>query len=314
MITEPISITRTPATICAFEKGTGNPMKSSESVFLDIRGLRYHCRCWGDGADPKLFLLHGWMDVSASFQFLVDSFRRPWRVIAPDWRGYGLSGRGGSDSYWFPDYFADLEAILGHFQPDGPVLLAGHSMGGNVASMYAGVRPQRVARLVNMEGFGLVESRPEDAPDRFARWLDQIEEGVQLRDYGSFDELAERLRASNSRLTSERALFLAQHWGMKSESGRVTLRADPAHKRINPVLYRLEEAKACWRAIKSPVLWVEGDSSQNAGALRMSPADRDSRKASFSNLVERIIPASGHMLHHDQPELLAAHIEEFLLR
>ena len=254
------------------------------------------------------------MDFSASFQFLVDSFRHPWHVIAPDWRGYGLSDRSGSDSYWFPDYFADLDGILAHFQPAGPVLLVGHSMGGNVAAMYAGIRPERVARLVNMEGFGIKDSRPEDAPSRYARWLDQIQKGTGLRDYGSFDELADRLRTNNSRLTPERALFLAQHWGMAGENGRVALRADPAHKMINPVLYRLEEAKACWRGISAPVLWIEGEKSQNASALRMSASDRDSRKASFSNLVERTIPESGHMVHHDQPELVAAIVEDFLLQ
>ena len=76
---------------------------------VDVRGLRYHCRCWGDAQAPKLFLLHGWMDVSASFQFLVDALRGDWQVIAPDWRGYGLSHWGGADGYWFPDYMGDLD-------------------------------------------------------------------------------------------------------------------------------------------------------------------------------------------------------------
>ena len=88
-------------------------MKPSESVFVDIRGLRYHCRTWGDPAHPKLFLLHGWMDVSASFQFFVDALRGDWHAIAPDWRGYGLTQWSGADSYWFPDYLADLDALLG---------------------------------------------------------------------------------------------------------------------------------------------------------------------------------------------------------
>ena len=254
------------------------------------------------------------MDFSASFQFLVDALRHAWHVIAPDWRGYGLSDRSGSDTYWFPDYFADLEQILAHFQPAEPVQLVGHSMGGNVAALYAGIRPERVARLVNMEGFGLNDARPEDAPQRYARWLDQLEKGARLRDYGSFDELADRLRSNNARLTPERSLFLARHWGMATAEGRVALRADPAHKLVNPVLYRLEEAKACWRRIAAPVLWIEGENSQNANDLRMSAADRDSRKAAFSDLVERIIPDSGHMMHYDQPERAAALIEDFLLR
>src|SRR5256885_13949939 len=119
-------------------------MKPSQSEFVQIRGLRYHCRCWGGERAPKLFMLHGWMDVSASFQFLVDALRRDWRVIAPDWRGFGLSEWAKSDSYWFPDYFADLDRLLEHFQADSPTTLVGHSMGGNVAAMYAGIRPERV--------------------------------------------------------------------------------------------------------------------------------------------------------------------------
>src|SRR5438552_12136411 len=72
-------------------------MKPSQSEFVQIRGLRYHCRCWGEALAPKLFMLHGWMDVSASFQFLVDALRGNWRVIAPDWRGFGLSEWAKSD-------------------------------------------------------------------------------------------------------------------------------------------------------------------------------------------------------------------------
>jgi len=258
-------------------------------------------------------MLHGWMDLSASFQYLVDSFAHSWHVIAPDWRGYGLSGRSGGDSYWFPDYFADLDRILASFQPAEPVRLVGHSMGGNVALMYAGIRPQRVERLVNMEGFGLVDSNPSDAPRRYVRWLGDIEKGARLRDYASFDELADRLCANNPRLSHERAAYLAHQWGMAIEDGRVVLRADPAHKLVNPVLYRLAEAKACWRRISAPVLWLEGEDSRNATALRMSPEDRDARKACFSNLVERMLPESGHMLHHDQPEAVAKLIEAFFL-
>jgi len=103
-------------------------MKPSESVFADIRGLRYHLRCWGDPQSPRLFLLHGWMDVSASFQFLVDALRGPWRVIAPDWRGFGQSEWTREAGYWFPDYYADLGALLDLYQPDGPAHIVENAM------------------------------------------------------------------------------------------------------------------------------------------------------------------------------------------
>ncbi|MGH8682076.1 MAG: alpha/beta fold hydrolase [Burkholderiales bacterium] len=286
-------------------------MKPSESVFLAIRGLRYHCRCWGDPAAPKLFLLHGWMDVSASFQFLVDALAGRWHAIAPDWRGYGLSGWSGADSYWFPDYLADLDALLAHWSPTQPAALIGHSMGGNVAGLYAGVRPERVARFVNLEGFGLPATDPSRAPARYAEWLEELGQPQRFRDYASFDELAARLRQNNPRLTPARAQFLAQHWGASSD-GRVVLRSDPAHKRTNPVLYRLDEAQACWRRVTAPVLWVEGGESETRARLRIAGAELEERKRCFSILTTRTLAGAGHMLHHDQPEQLARMVEEFL--
>ena len=108
-------------------------MRASESVFLDVRGLRYHVRHWAARGAPKVVLLHGWMDVSASFQFLVDELRGDWDVYAPDWRGYGLTDWGKSDCYWFPDYLADLDQLLDAIADQAPVHLVGHSLGGNVA-------------------------------------------------------------------------------------------------------------------------------------------------------------------------------------
>jgi pimeloyl-ACP methyl ester carboxylesterase len=288
-------------------------MKPSESLFLSVRGLRYHCRIWGEQGAPMLFMLHGWMDVSASFQFLVDAMRGRWRVIAPDWRGFGLTEWAKGGTYWFPDYFADLDALLDHFSRDAAVTLAGHSMGGNVAGMYAGVRPERVARLVSLEGFGLAGAGPEKAPERYARWLKELsDEPPGFRDYESFDALAERLRGNNPRLTRERALFLARHWGLAKADGRVALASDPAHKLVNPVLYRVEEAAACWEKVTSPVLWVSGAETEIPQRLKLTEADLAARKARFRRLTERVIPGAGHMLHHDQPEQLARVIEEFL--
>lgn len=289
-------------------------MKPSDSVFVEIRGLRYHCRTWGDPAHPKLFLLHGWMDVSASFQFFVDALAGDWHAIAPDWRGYGLTQWSGTDSYWFPDYLADLDRLLAHFSPGAAVDLVGHSMGGNVASLYAGVRPERVAKLVNLEGFGLPSAGPGEAPARYARWLAELGEPQRFRDYASFDALAERLCASNARLAPERARFLAQHWGKSLPDGRVTLRSDPAHKRVNPVLYRLEEAEACWRNVAAPVLWVEGAESESLQRLRRDRPSYDARLRCFATLRVHTVPDAGHMLHHDQPHALARIVEDFLRR
>ena len=292
----------------------------STSRHLPLRGLSHHVRGWGDAAcvspeRPPLVLLHGWMDVGASFQFLVDALRTPRLVWAPDWRGFGLTGSPpGDDTYWYPDYLADLDALLDALHPDGPVDLLGHSMGGNVAMLYAGVRPARVRRLVNLEGFGLPGTVPAQAPTRYAAWLDTLKEPQRLRDYASVEEVAERLRRNNPRLNPERAAWLAPHWARPGPDGRWVVNGDPAHKRPNPVLYRADEVLACWRRIEAPLLWVEGGSTDFARLWggRFSREEVESRMGALPPFERATIADAGHMLHHDQPERLAAIVERFL--
>ena len=295
--------------------------RPSRSRFAIIRGLRYHLREWGpaDGApERRLFMLHGWMDVSASFQFVVDALDAGWQVVAPDWRGFGLSQRAAADCYWFPDYVADLESILDAVQGDAPAHLVGHSMGGNIALLYAGIRPARVRTVVNLEGVGLRSTSPEQAPGRYAQWLDELKSGGSLRDYASVEEVAQRLQRNNPRLPAERAAFLAQHWAVPDGNGRFRVAGDPAHRIVNPVLYRLDEALACWRAIASPTLMVLASDTE---VLRHVAEGRDAalkelarRFAAVEGAEQATVENAGHMLHHDQPAAVARLIEDFLRR
>jgi pimeloyl-ACP methyl ester carboxylesterase len=291
------------------------PLRHSRSEFLMLRGLRMHVRHWGDVNAPKLFMLHGWMDVSASFQFIVDCLQRDWHVIAPDWRGFGLSERANADTYWFPDYLGDLDALLHQLAPDQSVHLLGHSMGGNIATLYAGIRPQRIARLVNLEGFGLANTVPAQAPGRYAQWLDELRNPPVMRGYASLAEVAQRLRKNNPRLTTERAEFLSEHWAAANAEGQWHILGDPAHKIVSATLYHTDEVLACWRNISAPVLWVEAEHTDMwrwMGPKEQVRAEIDRRMAVIPNLTPALIPDAGHMLHHDQPEKVAALIEDFL--
>jgi len=290
-------------------------MKPSRSEFLAIRGLRAHIRHWGREGAPKLFMAHGWMDMSASFQFVVDALEGDWHVIAPDWRGFGLSERSGADTYWFPDYFADLDAILDHYSPHAPVKLLGHSMGGNVASAYAGIRPARIARLINLEGIGLPATKPEQAPTRYAKWLDDVRTPPAMRGYASVQDVAARLQKTNPRLPDARAAFLAQHWAAQNADGLWDILGDPAHKMPGPLQYQAEEILACWRRISAPVLWIEAEHTDLwrwMGPKEQARLEVDRRLDQLQNVTKHMMPQAGHMLHHDQPVLLARMIEDFL--
>ena len=283
----------------------------SRSVHLQVNHHLHHVRIWGNDNWPRLFMLHGWMDHSATFQFLVDAFTRRYQVIAPDWRGFGSSDRN-NGSYYSPDYLADLDALLAHFSPRHPVNLIGHSMGGMIASLYAGIRPERVASLVSIEGFGMPDSQPADAPERYARWLEQKRSGMDFGPLTSLEMLVARMQRRQPHLTRERALWLAEQWTTTDPHGVLHYRADPKHKMVNPVLYRLEEAKACWRRIACPVLWVIGGAPEHSASAQAVFNTLDERRSCFARLSEVTIANAGHMVQQEQPEALAKAIEDFL--
>lgn len=288
-------------------------MKPSNSHFVEIRGLRYHVREWGSAGRPQLYLLHGWGDMSATFQFLIDALRHDWHVLAPDWRGFGLSQGSGVDAFWFPDYLGDLDALLTHFSSSAPVCLIGHSMGGNIACSYAGVRPARVAAVVALDAFGLPDRDPQAAPGRLEQWLNQLARPEGFRSYPDVEALAARLRRDNPRLGAQRAGFLATHLACPDGRGGVRVAIDDAHRHVNPVLYRRAEAECCWRRVKARVCWIV--QADPAWRRKMGISDEAYAAATecFADFREISVAESGHNLHHDQPELVAAAIEDFIL-
>jgi pimeloyl-ACP methyl ester carboxylesterase len=296
------------------------PLRASRSEFVPIRRLRYHVRLWGEPGAGKvpLVLVHGWMDVAASWQFMVDALAHDHYVIAPDWRGYGLTEPPVADNYWFPDYLADLDFLLDHYAGDTPVHLVGHSMGGNVAMFYAGTRPGRVRRLVNLEGFGMPATRPSQAPGRYAKWMDELKalhrHELDLKSYEDADGVARRLMKTNKRLSADKAGWLARHWAREDEHGRWHILGDAAHKIVNASLFRVDEVLELYRRIACPTLWVEAsdDSLSQWWQGKFSTAEFHERLQVVQQLGKARLPDSGHMLHHDQPQLLAALIEQFL--
>ncbi|MDB6045208.1 MAG: mhpC [Gammaproteobacteria bacterium] len=282
---------------------------------ITVRGLRHRLTWWGERTSTPIVLLHGFLDCGATWQFLVDCLPPSWTCVAPDWRGFGDSewALGG---YWFPDYFADLEVLLDTLVPQSRARVVGHSMGANVAKMYGGVRPQRLEWLVNLEGLGLARNPPEEAPKRYAQWLDELRQPHREGRYESLAQLVAILKMRNPRLRQDRAEFVAGAWSrpVADDSGQngptrdreVRLRFDPRHRLVNPVLYRREEAEACWARLEIPMLLVTGGRSEHRGRM----TDEQLRLL-FKDLRSVVIPEAGHMMHHEDPEAVARHIVEF---
>ncbi len=304
------------------------PQRPSRSEHIPIRQQRYHVRLWGDTSStlPPLVMVHGWMDVAASYQFTVDALSQAFfdgrLIIAPDWRGFGETAGPACDHYMFPDYLGDLEWLMDHYVPGRPVDLIGHSMGGHIAMIYSGARPERIRRLINLEGFGMPAARPAQAPKRYAQWLDELkalERGdIALKTYDGLDGVAARLMKTNRRLPEDKAQWLARQWSaprtQSDGSTRWEVLGEAAHRVVNAQLFRLDEVEALYAAISAPVLMVEAsdDSLGTWWKGRYKLDEFHERLRQVRDLRRETVQDAGHMLHHDQPQALARLVEEFL--
>jgi pimeloyl-ACP methyl ester carboxylesterase len=284
------------------------PLKRSQELRRDIRGVNYLVRTWGPDSAPPLVLLHGTRDTSHTFQFLVDALKGDWRIIAPDWRGHGHTTGAGHN--WFHDYLADLDALLDVLHP-GQVDLVGHSLGGNVASVYAGLRPERVRHLVSLDAFGILPPSEGDFPKLIASWLrSDRSSGLHMR-YSSIEQMAQKLCSANPRLSRDKALYLALNLSRPLTDGALTWQFASDRWRSMPTLHTQGEWIACWRGITAPKLWIAA-ADPLPGSLRSDPK-------AFAFMCDHIgpeslifLPDTGHNLHHDAPLPLAQVIEKFL--
>lgn len=281
-----------------------------------INGLNLNIETWGSPKKPKLFLLHGWLDMGMSFAWMAEWLKDDFYCIAPDFRGMGRSEHSPSAlGYFFYEYVADLHALFAHFSPDQPVRCLGHSMGGNVLSLYAGTFPERVSHLINVEGFGLHNMAPELGPSRMREWI-ETQDGQRFRVFPSLARFAKRLGEANPRLPPERALFLARHITRRTKQGYV-MAADPRHKRVHPHLFHLQDVTPFWRNIQAKCLLVWTDQTNMDRWMKSGEGGLDreleTRLAYFPKDSQRaVLKDCGHMVHHEQPEALARLVLKFL--
>ena len=285
----------------------------SRTEKITVRGLRYNVRHWGAAEVPAVFFLHGRLDCSPTFQFVVDALQQSWHVIAPDWRGYGES-EWLAQPYFLPDFYADLHALLEHYSPHRPARIVAHSMGANIAGIYAGVRPERVAQLVMLDFLGLKRGLDDSAPRLLDAWLNSIRKEPVPGIFMHPGDLAGRLLDLNPRLTPERAEFLSWSTSRVRDDGLLDLACDPWHRVPVPTVYHTEDAMACWEKISAPVLLLIAEHGLVHQRFGNDPEEFARRLACFRQLTRHTIPDAAHNVQHDQPEQVAARIEAFLTR
>jgi pimeloyl-ACP methyl ester carboxylesterase len=265
-------------------------------------GLAYNVWEWDGPGETTFVLVHGFTDLGAGWCEVAPLLAPHGHVIAPDLRGHGDSDRIGPGGYYhFFDYVADLDDVIRRLARPR-VVLVGHSMGGSVVGYYAGARPERIARLVLIEGLGPPDLYGGTTPTRTAMWIDAWREAAAAapKPLPSLDEAVHRLRRADARLSEALAQKLAE-LGTRAVPGGYVWKHDPLHRTVGPYPFRLDVARGHWERVTCPVLVIDGAQSQ----LNLPEAERAARRASFARHRHLVIEDAGHAVQRHQPRRLA---------
>lgn len=287
------------------------------SHFYISQRLRLHYLDWGawrpDGSEkPLLLLVHGGRDHAHSWDWFAREFRDRYHVVAPDLRGHGDSAWSRGGMYSIADFVLDIAQLLEALDKF-PVTIVSHSLGGMVSLQYTGTFPDRVKRIVAIEGLGpspqLIAQQSEvTAADRMTRWVSDMQKlaGRSPRRYPTLQEAMDRMQEVNSFLSEEQARHLTVHGVARNEDGTYSWKFDNYVRAMAPVRFEAEDVQSLWQRIDCPTLLIRGTESW------ASDPEEDGRIQHFQNASLRNFEGAGHWVHHDRFEEFVGVVEDFL--
>jgi pimeloyl-ACP methyl ester carboxylesterase len=275
--------------------------------FYESQGLRLHFVDWGNEAAPPLVLVHGGLDHCRNWDAIARELQPHFHVVAPDLRGHGDSEWARGSSYSLADHVYDLSRLI-RFAGLQDVAIVGHSMGGMVALAYAGTYPERVSRLVVLDGAFLSGSQPAPIAEQMSRWIDQLDRIAEHREsaFGTIEEAAKRLSARNKRLTPALALHLASHGVRKGDDGLYRWKFDHYQRARAPYRLSPDDHAALWSRITCQTLLMWGDESF------LPDPEATGLLGHFKGAELQKIAGAGHWLHHDRLDVILASLRRFL--
>lgn len=274
--------------------------------------LRLHYVDWGNPEAPTLILQHGGLDHCRSWDWVAEELSKDWHVICPDLRGHGDSDWSPEGNYSMDAFVYDFAQLI-HTLGDKPVTIIAHSLGGNIATRYCGLYPEKVLKLVNIEGLGPPpalrrENEAKGIQHQLSVWMEDKRKAASrsVRKYESLEEAQERMKVVNPFLNDAQAKHLTLHGANRNEDGTWSWKFDNyVHVWTSPD-WPTEQIYALWKAITCPILVFWGNNS-----FAQNP-NKDDRLEQFSNVRMIEYDNSGHWVHHDRFDSFMTEVKAFL--
>jgi pimeloyl-ACP methyl ester carboxylesterase len=287
----------------------GTQLIGPTSHYFYSQRLKLHYVDWGNPGASPLLLVHGGRDHCRSWDWVAADLRRSFHVIAPDLRGHGDSAWAIGSTYSMIDYVLDLAALVKTLNVL-PITIVAHSLGASVALEYAGIYPERVARLVAIEGLGPPPgfTKPASAVARMLQWVREMQALARRhpRAYTSIEDAVTRMQEANPRLSAEQARHLTANNIIRGEDGTYSWKFDNFVRSVSPYLFNLDDAREIWSHIACPVLLVRG-----AESWAPDPS-QSGRAQAFRNARILNVEGAGHWVHHDQLTVFLRGVRDFL--
>ena len=284
----------------------------SSHIYFSQR-LRLHYVDWGNPDGPPMLLVHGGRDHCRNWDWVAEHFAKDYHIIAPDLRGHGDSQWEASGNYTQISYVYDIAQLLQQKNMHD-VTVIGHSLGGAIALMYTALFPERVKKLVAIEGMGpspsLAAKQAEiSINDRVRSWVDDMRKlsGRLPRRYDTLDDAFKRMRDENPHLSEEQARHLTLHGANQNEDGTYSWKFDNYVRVFSMSGLPNEEVKKMYGEISCPTLLMRGEESWASDPVA------DGRTQCFNCPIEyQSFANAGHWVHHDQLDGFVDRVSEFL--
>jgi pimeloyl-ACP methyl ester carboxylesterase len=263
---------------------------------------------WGTEGKPALILVHGGLDHARNWDWVAKALRDDYHIYALDLRGHGNSAWAPGALYSIAEHILDV-SVLADIINQFPVRIIGHSLGAITTLLYAGVYPDRVARLVAIEGVGLpLQDGRYSAPERIRRWIEKVRE-LESRTQHSYPNLAAavaRMKEANPFLSDEVARHLTLHGTNWNADGSIIWKFDNYARLFPPYGANLQETAEILRKVECPALLFWGRQS----FAKDPETDPLAQEIANRHIVK--VDQAGHWLHHDQLEIFLRETREFL--
>ena len=263
--------------------------------------LRLHYLDWGNDDAPHMLMIHGVHDHCHSWDWVAQSLRMRFHIVAPDLRGHGDSEWTLGSSYAQMEYAQDIAQLVRQAQLR-PLTIVAHSMGGTIAAMYAGIYPEVVDKLVIVEGIGIYPGMSSIEPhERLKAWIDSnyALSGRVPKRYPMMENAYQRMQRTNPHLSPDQARHLTIHGANQNEDGTFTWKFDNYTRTRYPYDVPPEDVIELWERIACPVLIIN---SRQGYPHRIG---QQGTLEHFQNVELVKVDDAGHWTHHDQ-------LEEFL--